>query len=70
MSEQTQTTTTDPVDAAAQAIAWETLTPKGRAECVWPRDWSDGEVAMFRTQAHAALSAATAALARRLTHGR
>lgn len=49
----------DAINAIAKAIAWETLTPKGRAECIWPDDWSPGDVAMFRAQAYAALGAYT-----------
>ena len=48
---------TDTLEAVARALAFEItpLTPKGRAECVWPRDWGEGERASIRTAARAAI---------------
>lgn len=44
------------VEAAARAIAWRTLTPHGRATCIWPSDFSDAECAEFRDTACAVLA--------------
>lgn len=45
------------LDAAAKAIAWLELTPKGRDECRWPEDFAPSEIAGYRAQAAVAILA-------------
>ncbi len=47
-------TDTDTLDLlTAKALAWETLTPKGKADCVWPHDWAESEIEAFLSSARA-----------------
>ena len=45
------------IDRAAKALAWMTLTDKGRATCTWETDFSESEKVLFRGQAKAAITA-------------
>jgi hypothetical protein len=52
------TVTEEMVDAAAKAIAWDHLTPKGRETCDWLRDFAEVERQKYRSDARMALQAA------------
>ncbi len=45
------------IEAAAKAIAWRELTPLGRRQCKWLRDFGRKERAEYRGIARAALGA-------------
>ena len=45
------------LDKVAKAIAWTTLTEKGRLECHWEKDFSQGERDKFKNMAAAAIYA-------------
>ena len=45
------------VEKVAQAIAWTTLTIKGKQTCKWPIDFSEAETDKFRVMANAAIEA-------------
>lgn len=47
----------DLVEHVAKAIAWDDLTPKGKKDCVWPKDFGESELGKYRMQAVCAIDA-------------